>query len=761
LTDRGPILQYYVLIVSNELNELSAMGRATRALVDNLSSRGMLVIDSVGYEDATSLLTSEPRIDCLVLDWDMGGDDDHAQAQTLVFHARSRNMSMPIFLVAERKDASSIPMEVMERVDDFIWLLEDTMPFVAGRVEAAVRRYRSQLFPPFTRALGEFSRVYEYSWHTPGHTGGTAFLKSPVGKAFHDALGEPLFRSDLSVSVDELGSLLNHTGPIGKSEEYAARVFGADRSYTVTNGSSTSNRMVMMACATQNEIVLCDRNCHKSIEHALTLTGAIPVYMMPSRNHLGLIGPIHPNLLAPAAIKRSIKESALRPKAESGKPVYAVVTNSTYDGLLYSMERVKELLGQSVDCLHMDEAWFGYARFNPLYRGRFAMSGDPAKYQGPTLFATQSTHKLLAAFSQASFIHVRDGSRPMPHDLFNESFMMHSSTSPFYPLIASNEISAAMMEGAGGLTLTTESILEAVAFRQDMACIANRLEEGGEWFFSCFQPLEVRNQDTDCMTPFHLMDEDRLVHDPSCWVLHPGDDWHGFGDLEDGYCMLDPIKVSVVTPGMRTDATMEENGIPASLVTAYLDEKGIVVEKTTDFTILFLFSIGVTKGKWGTLVNALLAFKRDYDSNAPLKNVLPNLVDSHPARYKGLGLKDLADEMFAAMRKGRNTKLLADGFSTLPKQAMKPSDAYVALVHQKVERIKVDDLGGRVVALGIVPYPPGIPLLMPGELVEKKGAHLRYLQALQAFDRQFPGYGHDIHGIESEEGNYMTYVLRE
>lgn len=736
------------------------MGRATRALLDVLEGKGAAVIDSVDCGDAESLLSSEPSIDCLILDWDMGGDEEHAQAQALVFHARTRNEKMPIFLLAERRDASSIPLEVMERVDDFIWLLEDTTRFVVGRVEAAIARYRAQLYPPFTKALAEFSQVYEYSWHTPGHTGGTAFLKSPVGKAFHDAYGEPLFRSDLSISVGELGSLLDHSGPIGQSEEYAARIFGADRSYTVTNGTSTSNRMVWMACVAEKEVALVDRNCHKSSEHGLTLTGAVPVYMMPSRNHLGLIGPIHPETIDPKAIKKAIAGSDLKDEMASAKAVYAILTNSTYDGLCYNVERVKELLGKSVDRLHFDEAWYGYARFNPLYHHRYAMSGTSEGYDGPTLFATQSTHKLLAALSQASFIHMREGRRPIPHALFNESFMMHSSTSPLYCIIASNEVSAAMMEGAGGLALTTEAIEEAVAFRQDIASIRCRLEDEGEWFFNCWQPNEVRDQDTGGMVPFHLVDEERLVKDPSCWVLHPGDDWHGFKDLEDDYCMLDPIKVSVVTPGMGFEG-MEKWGIPASVLTSYLDGRGIVVEKTTDFTILFLFSIGITKGKWGTLVNALLAFKRDYDRNAPLKECIPALVDAYPKKYKEMGLKTLCEQMFARMKKSGQMKVLADAYGSFPPQTMTPAQAYRKLVHDEVERIKLDDLGGRTVATGIVPYPPGIPLLMPGERVEKKSAYLAYLKALQVFDREFPGFGHDIHGIEAEDGDYCLYVLKE
>jgi hypothetical protein len=195
--------------------------------------------------------------------------------------------------------------------DDFIWLLEDTTDFISGRIFAAIERYRDRILPPMFAALADFASLHEYSWHTPGHAGGTAFLKSPVGRAFFEFFGESLLRSDLSISVGELGSLLDHSGPIGESEGYAARVFGAHRSYTVTNGTSTSNRVVVMASVTRNQVALCDRNCHKSIEHSMTLSGAIPTYLMPSRNHYGIIGPILPERLTPEAVKRWIGENAL------------------------------------------------------------------------------------------------------------------------------------------------------------------------------------------------------------------------------------------------------------------------------------------------------------------------------------------------------------------------------------------------------------------------------------------------------------------
>ncbi len=554
---------------------------------------------------------------------------------------------------------------------------------------------------------------------------------------------------------------MDHTGPIGEHEKYAARVFGAHRTYCVTNGTSMSNRVIFMAAVGRDQIALCDRNCHKSIEHSLVMTGAIPTYLVPLRNRYGIIGPIPGERLTKDAVERVIAANPLLRNGSDTRPVYAVITNSTYDGLCYDARRVEALLDPSVDRIHFDEAWYAYARFNPLYRDRHAMHGDPKDHTGPTVFATHSTHKLLAALSQASFLHVRDGRSAIPHARFNESFMMHASTSPLYPIIVSNDITAAMMEGPSGLALTTESINEAVAFRQTMGRVHRQFVQKGEWFFNTWNADTVTDRTTGKRIPFEDAAPEQLTSDPECWVLHPGDAWHGFGDLEDGYCMLDPIKVSVVTPGVSDSGGLDTRGIPATLVTAYLHRRGVEVEKTTDFTILFLFSIGITKGKWGTLLNALLELKRDYDRNAPLADVLPALVAQHAECYGGLGLRDLADQMFAQLKETRQTHWLAEAFSTVPTPVMTPHAAYQYLVRDRIEHVPLEELADRILATSIVPYPPGIPMLMPGEATGPcDGPYLSYLRALWSWDRRFPGFGHDTHGVEVRNGRCLVQCLK-
>ena len=380
-------------------------------------------------------------------------------------------------------------------VDEFVWLLEDTADFVAGRVLAAIHRYQAQLLPPYARVLADYARLREHSWSAPGHQGGIAFTKHPAGRAFFDFLGENVFRIDMGIERGVLGSLLDHTGPVAESEKYAARVFGAHRSYSGVVGTSGSNRSIMQACMKEDDLVVLDRNCHKSIEQGLMLTGARPVYMVPTRNRYGIIGPISPSEMDPKTIRAKAQAGSLT-KIDRRRRSRSMRSSPTapMTGCATTPCAPRRCWRQSSDRIHFDEAWYGYARFNPMYRDHFAMRGDPAQHQGPTVFATHSTHKLLAALSQASYIHVRDGKGAIDHHRFNQAYMMHTTTSPLYAIVASNDITSAMMDGSSGRSLTQEVIEEAVDFRQVVGRMQRTFADKKDWFFKPWNVETVKSR---------------------------------------------------------------------------------------------------------------------------------------------------------------------------------------------------------------------------------------------------------------------------
>jgi arginine decarboxylase len=755
----------WVLLIASEVGGSDSVSdRAMERLCSAIAEEGYEVVRTSTPEDGLSLVKSDPSHSAILLDWDLEGEHqfDERAALKIIRAVRRRNKKVPIFLIADRTLVSELPLEVVKQVHEYIHLFGDTPAFIANRVDFAVERYNEQLLPPYFRQLKEYTDQGAYSWDAPGHMGGVAFLKHPVGMEFHRFFGENLMRSDLGISTAPLGSWLDHIGPPGESERNAARIFGADWTFYVLGGSSTSNQIVGHGVIGQDDIVLADANCHKSICHSLTVTGARPVYFKPTRNGYGMIGLVPLARFSPEHIKELIAKSPFAADAASKEPTYAVVTNSTYDGLCYDVTRVVTELAKSVPRIHFDEAWYAYAKFHQIYRGRFAMDVPEDMPDRPTIFAVQSTHKMLAAFSMASMIHVKLSPRaPLEFDQFNESFMMHGTTSPFYPMIASLDVAAAMMDEPAGPTLMNETVYDAISFRKAMSSVAHRLRaasDGDGWFFRLFQPDQVTDPLEGQMFLFEEAPDSLLANSPSCWTLKPGEDWHGFKDedIGDGYCMLDPTKVTILMPGVDSRGQVSESGIPAAILTEFLDGRRVEIARTGDYTVLVLFSVGTSKGKWGSLLENLFEFKRLYDTEATLEEALPELVTKYPNRYRNVTLRELSDQMHATMVELNLTGLVHEACDVDPDPVLTPAKTYQKLIRNGTEKVKLTEVANRITGVMLVPYPPGIPVRMPGERLGGPGSPtIRLLLALEEFGKRFPGFEREVHGIEVDaQGDY-------
>nr|WP_024308018.1 Orn/Lys/Arg decarboxylase N-terminal domain-containing protein [Pseudomonas sp. P818] len=743
-------LKFPVLIVHRDIKADTVAGDRVRAIAQELTQDGFSILPTASAAEGRIVASTHHGLACILVAAEGAGENSRLLQDMveLIRVARVRAPQLPIFALGEQVTIENAPAEAMADLNHLrgiLYLYEDTVSFLARQVARAAHNYLDGLLPPFFKALVQHTAQSNYSWHTPGHGGGVAYRKSPVGQAFHQFFGENTLRSDLSVSVPELGSLLDHTGPLAEAEARAARNFGADHTFFVINGTSTANKIVWHSMVGRDDLVLVDRNCHKSILHSIIMTGAIPLYLCPERNELGIIGPIPLSEFSRESIQAKIDASPLA-RGRAPKVKLAVVTNSTYDGLCYNAEMVKQALGDSVEVLHFDEAWYAYAAFHEFYAGRYGM-GTQCDEHSPLVFTTHSTHKLLAAFSQASMIHVQDGGqRQLDRDRFNEAFMMHISTSPQYGIIASLDVASAMMEGPAGRSLIQETFDEALSFRRALANVRRNLD-AEDWWFSIWQPGEADGADSLSTTD---------------WVLQPDADWHGFGEVASDYVLLDPIKVTLVMPGLNAAGKLEQRGIPAAVVSKFLWERGLVVEKTGLYSFLVLFSMGITKGKWSTLLTELLEFKRSYDANLPLIDVLPSIAHAGGGRYQGMGLRDLCDALHGCYRENATAKALKSMYTALPELAIKPADAYDRLVRGEVEAVPIDQLQGRIAAVMLVPYPPGIPLIMPGErFTAATRSILDYLAFARTFDQAFPGFDIDVHGLQTEAGEYCVDCLVE
>jgi arginine decarboxylase len=534
-------------------------------------------------------------------------------------------------LIAQEKEDDVVDALFAESVDGYFYREERDYRGIYRILNAQIQeRART----PFYDQLKNYVWMAKDQWHTPGHSSGESLRGSPWVNDFYEFMGEHVFDADLSVSVPMLDSLMEPKGVIGEAQAMAAKAFGARRTFFATNGTSTANKVIFQTLLAPGEKLLLDRNCHKSVHHGVVLSGAHPIYLDSALNHkYGLYGPVPKKILLNAIRKHSDAQAL-------------ILTSCTYDGLRYDLAPIVEAAHQQGIKVIIDEAWYGFARFHPEFR--------PTALEAGADYATQSTHKVLSAFSQASMIHINDPE--FREHLFRENFNMHTSTSPQYGLIASLDVARkqAVMEGYKLLSRTLELAGE----------IRKLINSTG-----VFRVLEL---------------EDLLPE----------------AVRQDGI-RLDPTKVTIDISGCGY--TVED------LQKELFERYNIQVEKSTFNTLTLLLTIGTTRSKVSRLYDALMRISRA--GRTPRRRVQTPEI---PAFTK---LKFL------------------------------PRDAYYCggeLIPVFDERERVNRrLAGRIAADQIVPYPPGIPVLVPGQLVT--GSILDYLSGLLHSHKRM-----EMHGVVHE-----------
>ncbi|RAU20827.1 amino acid decarboxylase [Paramagnetospirillum kuznetsovii] len=757
-------------------------GARVQQIITEVERLGFEVVRARRIEDAEIAVQTDAAIGCVLVDW---ARDVDGKATALIDLMRRRGLEMPIVILVRGERFEDIPVEVLDYIDGYVFLAEETPEFIAKNLISRLKQFGDTLKTPFFGALVDYAEEANQLWTCPGHNGGIFYNRSPIGRIFVEHLGEAVFRDDLDNSILELGDLLTHEGPALQAQKEAAKIFGAEKTYFVLNGTSASNKIVLSALVAEDDLVLFDRNNHKAAHHgALLLGGGIPIFLETDRNAQGLIGPIQAHAFEEEAIRAKIRDNPLvkDPEAWTRKRPFrvAVIEQCTYDGTIYNAEMILKRIGHLCDYILFDEAWAGFLKFHPLFRGRYGMGLENLGEDSPGIITTQSTHKQMAGFSQASQIHVRDRhikgqSRRIEHRRFNETFLLHASTSPFYPLFASLDVGAQMMRGRSGEVLWDDTVRLGIELRKKIRAIKAEFMEKEKdpvrhWFFDPFVPDRVTNANGADIAWEHVP-TDAIATDVRYWELSPGAAWHGFKTVDrPAYAMTDPNKLTLLTPGFdRLTGAYADYGIPAPVVAQFLRENRVVPEKNDLNSLLFLLTPGIESSKAGTLLSTLVAFKRRHDDNALLDDTIPEFVAKRRQRYSGIRVQDLCRDMHAFFRERNVSALQRAQFSPehRPHMVMRPNDAVRMLTRNQVDYLPIDQIDGRIATTLWVVYPPGIATIIPGErLCERAKPMLDYLKMFERSANLFPGFEAEIQGMYREieaDGRirFYTYVARE
>ena len=665
-------------------------------------------------------------------------------------------LEIPVFLYL--RDEDTTPEELVGHV---VGVINDDLTdrrLFGRQIDEAAKRYEDKLLPPFFGALAQYVYKGKSQFDCPGHQGGAYFRRHPAGRAFYDFFGEELFRSDLCNADVAMGDLLIHEGAPLTAQKAAAKVFNADKTYFVLNGTSASNKVVLNAALTPGDLVLYDRNNHKSINHgALLQAGATPIYLETARNPFGFIGGIDEKCFDEEYLRSLVREKCPE-KADAKRPFrLAVIQLGTYDGTIYNARQVVDKIGHLCDYILFDSAWVGYEQFIPMMRDCSPLLLELGP-EDPGIFVTQSVHKQQAGFSQTSQIHKKDShikgqDRYIPHKVLNNAFMMHASTSPFYPLFASLDVNAKMQEGEAGRRLWADCVKTVVDARKLLLETCHYIKP--------FIPSKVRGSD------WKSYPTDLIAQDLEFFKFVPGQKWHSFEGYGENQYFVDPCKFMLTTPGIDVETgEYEDFGVPATILANYLRDNGIIPEKNDLNSILFLMTPAENKEKMDHLVSQIARFEKYLDDDAPLEEVLPNLYKAYESRYRNYSIRQLCQEMHDFYKERNIKEIQKEMFRTefMPKSVINPQEAHFAFLRGQAELVRLEDAEGRVAAEGALPYPQGVLCCFPGEVWG--GPVLKYFLAWQEAMGRMPGFAPELQGVYVEDNGrggkqVYCYVLKE
>lgn len=661
-----------------------------------------------------------------------------------------RSFGIPVIVMV--LDPSHTISFNIERIGAVIDVTSNSINDYKEVIEQIVANYEAMILPPFFKALSDYVGDNNAQFDCPGHQGGQFFAKHPTGRAFYDFFGDHIFRADLCNADVKLGDLLIHEGYAHDAQAHAATVYNADKTYFVLNGTSSANKVVLNALLTPGDIILYDRNNHKSICHGgLVMSGATPIYLETARNPFGSIGGILERCFDESYIRNLIGEKDPN-KAKVDRPIrLAVIQLGTYDGTIYNARQVVDKIGHLCDYIFFDSAWVGYEQFIPMMKDCSPLLLELGP-NDPGILVTQSVHKQQAGFSQTSQIHKKDKhikgqDRYVDHKRFNNSFMMHASTSPFYPLFASLDVNAKIHEGELGKQLWRECIEVGIDARKSILSHCKYLRP-------LVPPIVHGKKWEDGNTQV-------MANDVSYFAFEPNAKWHSFKGYGEGQYFIDPCKFQLITPGINVETgEYEDFGIHANILANYLRENRIIPEKCDLNTILFLMTPAESKAKMDALVAQLVRFEELIDRNAPMEEVLPSIYYSHMDKYKSYRIRQLCQEMHD-FYKDRNVSTLQQRLFSkeyFPEYVMNPQEANFEFQRNKGELVPLDEAEGRIALEGALPYPPGVLCVQPGERWSRTACD--YFLALEEGINQLPGFAPEIQGvylIEQPDGSKKAY----